>query len=57
MIHSELPKPGRSTYKTANKKYISIITPDKILLNEKLLLSLMFTGMVVVLLTWAVRKG
>lgn len=57
MIHSELPKAGSATNKTYKKKYTSIITPDKILLNEKLMLSLMFSGMGLVLIAWAIRKG
>jgi hypothetical protein len=57
MIYSELPKPGPNTNRTYQKKYISIITPDKLLLNEKLLLSLMFAGMAMVLVVWAVRKS
>lgn len=42
--------------KSYEKKHTSIITPDKILLNEKLLLGLMFAGVSAVLITWAVRK-
>ncbi len=57
MIYSELPKSSPNTYRTTKKKHVSILTPEKILLNEKLMLSLMFTGMAVVLITWAVRKG
>ncbi len=56
MIYSELPKSGSKFNRTIQKKHISIISPDKILLNEKLLLSLMFTGMAMVLAVWAVRK-
>lgn len=54
MIHSELPKSGSD--KTYQKKHTFIITPDKILLNEKLMLSLMFAGMGIVLLTWSFKK-
>ncbi len=57
MIHSELPKLNPATYKTTLRKYVSVITPEKIVGNEKLLLTLMFTGMAAVLITWAVRKG
>ena len=57
MIHSELPKSDPVTHRTIQKKHISIITPDKILLNEKLMLGLMFTGVAMVLITWALRKG
>jgi hypothetical protein len=57
MIYSELPQSRAGIYRATQKKHISIITPDKILLNEKLMLSLMFTGMAVVLITWAVRKS
>lgn len=56
MIYSELPKTGSATYKTRQKKHVSIITPEKILGNEKLLLGLMFTGVAMVFITWAVRK-
>ncbi|MEJ7679260.1 MAG: hypothetical protein WKG06_15670 [Segetibacter sp.] len=56
MVYSELPEFSPRTYRTTQKKHISIITPDKILLNEKLMLGLMFTGIAMVLITWAVRK-
>ena len=57
MIHSELPKSNPATYKTTLKKYVSIITPEKIVGNEKLLFTLMFSGMAAVLITWGFRKG
>ncbi len=57
MIHSELPNTNPATYKTTLKKYVSVITPEKIVGNEKLLLTLMFTGMAAVLITWGFRKG
>lgn len=56
MIHSELPASNPMTFKTTQKKHVSIITPEKILGNEKLMAGLMFTGMAVVLISWAVRK-
>lgn len=55
MIHSELPTTSPAS-KSYEKKHTAIITPDKILLNEKLLLGLMFAGVSAVLITWAVRK-
>ena len=57
MIHSELPKASAGSTKTYKKKHTSIITPDKILGNEKLVLSAMFAGMGLVLITWAFRKA
>ena len=57
MIYSALPESNVGNYKTVHKKHISVITPDKILGNEKLILGLMYTAMAAVLLTWAVRKG
>ena len=57
MIHSELPQPRPKTYRTMKKRYTSVITPDKILLNEKLMLGLMFTGIVMILIKWTVKKG
>lgn len=57
MIYAELPKSGRNINRTYQKKHVSIISPDRILLNEKLLLSLMFTGMAMVLTVWAIRPG
>jgi hypothetical protein len=57
MIHTELPKAKTPiTNKVQQKKFISVISPDRILLNEKLLLSLMFGGMAIVLLSWAINK-
>jgi hypothetical protein len=57
MIHAELPKSKLvQMNKTYQKKHTSIISPDKILLNEKLMLSLMFGGMGFVLLSWALAK-
>lgn len=57
MIHAELPKSSPATNRTYKKKFTSIITPDKSLLNEKLMLSLMFSGIGLVLIVWAVRRG
>lgn len=57
MIYAELPKSSRGTNRTYKKKFTSIITPDKLLLNEKLVLSLMFSGIGLVLIVWAVRRG
>ena len=57
MIHTELPKSGPGTNRTYQKKFTSIITPDRFLLNEKLMLSLVFSGIGMVLLVWAVRRG
>jgi len=57
MIYSELPQPKPTIYKTIQKKHISIITPDKILLNEKLMLGLMFTGIAMIFVSWAFRKN
>lgn len=57
MIYSELPKAGANKNRTYQKKHTFIITPDKLLGNEKLMLSLMFAGMVTVLSVWALRKS
>jgi len=57
MIYAELPKSASNISRTIQKKHTSVITPDKILLNEKLLLSLMFTGVGMTLIAWAFRKG
>lgn len=57
MIYSMSPDSGSATDNTTQKKFMSIISPDKILLNEKLMLGLMFTAMAMVLLTWTVRKS
>lgn len=57
MIHSELPETNRANFKTFQKKFISIITPENIVGNDKLMLTLMFTGMAAVLLTWSFRKN
>ena len=57
MIHSELPKTTAVSTKSYRKEFTSVITPDKILANEKLVLTAMFAGMGLVLLTWALRKA
>lgn len=54
MTYSEGPNSG--TYKNSPKKLIPFISLEKILGNEKLVLSLMFSGMAAVLITWAIRK-
>jgi hypothetical protein len=57
MIHSELPKSNAGGYRTSRKKYVSIITPDRLLINERALLGLLIVvGAAAVLITWAVRK-
>ncbi len=57
MIYAELPKSNPGISRIIQKKHTSIIAPDKIVLNEKLLLSLMVTGVATVLITWAFRKS
>jgi hypothetical protein len=57
MIYSQLPQTRPAPYRTIRKKHVSVIAPGKILLNEKLVLSAMLTGIAMVLITWAVRKG
>jgi hypothetical protein len=56
MIYSELPSESPTAYRTIKKKYTSVITPDKFLGNEKLMLRLMLTGVAMVLITWALRE-
>lgn len=57
MIHTELPATNPSKLRTYKKKHTTVITPEKILLNEKLMLGLIFSGVALTFTTWALRKG
>ncbi len=56
MIHAESPK-RNPRYKTNDKKFVSVITPDRLLINEKAIFGLMITGFAIALIALLARKG
>ncbi|HSU51469.1 MAG TPA: hypothetical protein VLJ41_12780 [Segetibacter sp.] len=56
MIYSESPRKN-PRYKTREKKFVSVITPDRLIINEKAIFGLMLTGVAVALIALAARKG